>query len=257
MRGWAAGLAFSAALMLLLRADAQDAAALFSQGVQAYAAENYEGAIELFDKAVAARPNVSEYHHWIGKACGRRAERISRLRALGLARRVRSSFERAVELDGANIQALADLLDYYLEAPGIVGGGEDKARSIALRLARLNPAEGHRAQAAILATRKDYAGAERELRRALELEPAKLGRLLDLASFLSERGRHAEADQLFDRAAELDPGSPDLLFARGRQLALSRRDPRKARSLLEQYLRAARSPDDPPPSEVQALLRRL
>lgn len=248
-------LAFS--LLWVLPAMAENAEALFSQGVQAYAAEDYEGAMKLLEQATGSEPKVARYHYWLGKAYGRRAEHINPLRAWSLARKVRAEFERAVELDGNDVLVLNDLLDFYLRAPGMVGGGEDKAQAIAARLAQLNRAEGHRAEAQILAKRKDHAGAEKEFRRALELEPAKLGRLLDLASFLSERGRYTEADALFDRAAQLAPRSPEYLFARGQQLALARRNPEQARGLLEQYLHSARQPDDPPPSEVQALLKKL
>ncbi|MBI3696271.1 MAG: hypothetical protein HY238_15715 [Acidobacteria bacterium] len=244
-------------ILLVVPVFAEDAAELFSQGLQAYSAEKYEGAIQLFEGAAAAAPSVSRYEHWLGKAYWRRAERVIFIKAGGLAKKAKTAFERAVELDPENEGALTDLLDYYLSAPAILGGGEDKARGIAARLAKISAAEGHRAQALLLAKRKDYAGAEREYRQALELEPAKLGRLLDLASFLNERGRHAEADALFDQAAKRDSQSPEYLFARGQQLASSKRNPQRARELLEQYLRSPRGADDPPPSEVQALLRKL
>lgn len=244
-------------LLLAAAASGQDAGAWFSQGVGAYAAEDYERAMSLFEQAIKAQPEAARYHHWFGKAAGRRAERVIFFRAMGLAKKVREAFERAVELDPTNIPALADLLEFYLQAPGIVGGGEDKARGIAARLARLSPAEGHRAQALILAKRKDYAGAEKEFRRALELEPNKLGRLLELASFLDERGRHGEADTLFERAGQMQPDSPEYLFARGKRLALSRRNPELARDLLGRYMRSARSPDDPPASEVKELLKKI
>ena len=154
------------------------------------------------------------------------------------------------------MEALNDLLEFYLAAPGIVGGGSDKAPPLAERLAKISVAEGHRAQALILAKKKDDAGAEREYRQALELEPGKVGRILELASFLARRGRHEEADALFDRAAALAPDSPEYLFARGKQLALAKRHPRQARELLERYLKSARQPDDPPVSEVQSLLKK-
>lgn len=234
-----------------------EAESLFSQGIQAYATEDYERARKLFEQATQSAPHVAKYHLWLGRAAGKRAERANFLSAIGLAKKVRTAFERAVELDAANVPALNDLLDFYVQAPGVVGGGEDKARTIAARLAQINAAEGHRAQALILSKRKDYAGAEKELRRALELEPNKLGRLLDLARFLAERGRHAEADALFEEAAGRDPKSPEYLFARGQQLALSKRNPQQARQLLEQYLRSPRKPDDPSRSEVEALLKKL
>ena len=109
----------------------------------------------------------------------------------------------------------------------------------------------------LLAKRKDYAAAERELRKAVEMEPNKQGRLLDLAAFLTDRGRYDEADALYDRAAALNPESPDYLFSRGQQLAKSNRNPQQARQLLERYLKMPRQPDDPPPSEVLALLKKL
>ena len=56
-------------------------------------------------------------------------------------------FERAVELDPRNGEAFNDLFDYYLQAPGILGGGYDKAAEVAKRIGQLNPAEGHFAQA--------------------------------------------------------------------------------------------------------------
>ena len=68
---------------------------------------------------------------------------------------------------------------------------------------------------------------------------------------------HAEAEELFDRAAVLEPNSPDYLFTRGRALALAGRDLKQAREFLERYLRSPRQPDDPPPSEVQSLLKKL
>jgi hypothetical protein len=42
-----------------------------------------------------------------------------------------------------NLEALADLFEYYLEAPGMVGGGIDKAESAAARIRRLNEVQGH------------------------------------------------------------------------------------------------------------------
>jgi Tfp pilus assembly protein PilF len=124
-------------------------------------------------------------------------------------------------------------------------------------LAAISAAEGHRAQALLFAKKKDWPAAEREYRRALEGEPEKVGRLLELATFLAQRDRHAEADALFDRAAQLAPDSPEYLFARGKQLALARRHPQQARELLERYLKSPRQPDDPPRSEVEALLKKL
>ncbi len=247
----------AALLLLAPAAAAPDAEALFSQGVDAYGAEKYEHAVTLFERAAREQPSVSRYYLWLGKAHGRQAERASIFHAAGLAKKTRAAFERAVELDGKNLEALNDLLDYYLAAPSFLGGGEEKAESVVARLAEIHPAEGHRAQALLLVKRKDYEGAEREFRLAMELQPEKVGRVLELAGFLSERGRYAESDEMFDRAAKMAPDWPPVLFARGKELVHSKRDPERARQLLHEYLRSKRRPDDSPPSEVHALLKKL
>lgn len=233
------------------------AAALFEQGVQAYAAENYDGAIAVFEKATQAAPGNPEYHDWLGKAYGRKAERVIFFRAIGLARKARNEFQKSVELDGRYVDGLSDLLDYCLQAPGFLGGGLDRAKTVAAQMAKASPTEGHRAEALIRTKERDYAGARKEYQRAIDLDPAKVGRLLDLAAFLNERGDYAEADAVFDRAEKLAPHSPDYLFTRGQQLVLSKRDHERARELLRAYLRSERKPDDASPSEVESLLKKL
>jgi tetratricopeptide (TPR) repeat protein len=244
-------------LGLTLASYGQEPEALFDQGLKAYAHEDYPHAMSLFEQAVKAAPTVARYVHWYGRAVGRRAQQVIFFRAVSLANKVRENFERAAQLEPANPEILNDLLEYYLEAPGVVGGGEDKARLVVERLRRVSAAEGHHAQARMLRKKKDLAGAEKELRAALALEPERLGRILDLASLVSRERRYDEADALFERAAKMAPNAPRYLFARGEELARDKRDPEQARQLLERYLRSDRNPDDPPPSEVRELLKSL
>lgn len=55
----------------------------------------------------------------------------------------RKAFERAVQLNPSNVEALNDLFEYYLEAPGFLGGGLDKASDAANRIGKLDPVEQH------------------------------------------------------------------------------------------------------------------
>ena len=64
------------------------------------------------------------------------------LKAAGLAKKVRTEFERAVEFAPNNWEARTDLAEFYLEAPGIVGGGKDKARAQADLLAAAESSHG-------------------------------------------------------------------------------------------------------------------
>jgi tetratricopeptide (TPR) repeat protein len=166
-------------------------------------------------------------------------------------------FEKAVALDPANRDALSDLFDYYLEAPGFLGGGADKAEALAAKVAQKDPAEGHYYQAQLAQRRKQYDSAEQHLRTALELAPRQAGRLIDLAKFLSMRGSNKESDALFDEAARIAPESPHLLFERAQAYVKANRNLDEARRLLQRYLQSPLTPNDPPKSEAQALLRKL
>ncbi len=222
-----------------------------------YGEGEFSKAVDALRQAVAADPSRSPWWNWLGRAYGRQAEKGNVLRALGRAKRARQAFEKAVELDPRNAEALVDLFLFYLQAPGFLGGGAQKAVRLAERLRELDAAEYEWAQAELARKRKDWQAAESHLRRALELEPERVGRLLDLAAFLSERGRRREAEELFARAERLHPGAPKILFVRAKTYLKAKRNRTEARRLLRAYLEARITPDDPPRWEARELLAKL
>jgi tetratricopeptide (TPR) repeat protein len=102
----------------------------FEQGIAFFKKEHYSTAKDIFEKLVALEPQNSNFHHWLGKCYGRIAETASWLKAISLAKKTRKEFEMAVELDEKNFDALEDLIQYYLEAPGFLGGSKKKAKEI-------------------------------------------------------------------------------------------------------------------------------
>ncbi len=115
---------------------------LFRQG-------NLDGAIAEFNAAVAAQPESTMAHLWLGRALGRKIEKAGPLQAMLMVRDVRREFEQAVALDPNNVDARLDLLEFYLGAPRSFGGGIDKAERQAEAIAKLDPAMGERAHALI------------------------------------------------------------------------------------------------------------
>jgi Flp pilus assembly protein TadD len=215
----------------------------------------FKKAVEVFEKAVALEPGNGEYAHWLGRAWGRLAEISSPFTAPRHAVRARQNFEKAVQLDPNNKEALNDLFDYYLNAPGFLGGGFNKAEELVNRIAALDPAEGHYARAQLADSRKDFNTAEQQLRRAYELAPRQIGRILDLATYLSKRGRVQESDQVFEQAVKLAPNSPRVLFARAETYVKQKRNLTEAKSLLQKYLKSELTPDDPPREQALELLK--
>ena len=171
-------------------------------GKTAYAKGEYGRAIEEFQKAVQENQGDANAHLWLARALGRKAENVNRLHAAFLVGHIRREFERAVELDPQNLEARADLLEFYLEAPGAFGGGMDKARAEAEALRKLSAAEGHWAAARIAEKRKDYGRAEQELLAAAAAEPQRTGFYRDLGHFYHRRGRWAEMENAFRKAGD-------------------------------------------------------
>jgi Flp pilus assembly protein TadD len=242
-------------LQILAQDHSPDASNYLLSGKNYFMLGDYKKATELFEKALASSPNSSEAELWLGRTWGRRAE-TSSLMAVVYAGRTRQCFEKAVAMDPHNREAKNDLFDFYLNAPGIMGGGTDKAEAAAKSIANERPPEYEFEEAQLAEKRNDYAGAEAHLRRAMELAPQESGRVVDLARFLAKRGRLEESDSLFDRARALGPNKPGIAFAEARTAIENHRHPDQARKLLRDYLQASLTPDDPPRQEAEKLLRR-
>ena len=145
---------FKQAAAILEKASPKDADNLLLLGRSYMALKEYGDAVDAFEKASGLAPKSSDAQLWLGRAWGRLAEEGSKLFAFGRARKAKNAFEKAVELDPKNRAALDDLFEYYFEAPGIVGGGLDKAEAVAKQIAGLDPARGERLLAKVAQERK-------------------------------------------------------------------------------------------------------
>jgi Flp pilus assembly protein TadD len=247
---------YDGSLRLLAADSSPDAATYVLTGKNYFMLGDFKQAARFFEKAAALDPSNSEYMLWLGRAHGRRAETGSWLFAGMSASKARQCFEKAVALDPHNHDALNDLFDYYLNAPGFLGGGLDKAEAIARRVETESPAEYHFDLAQLADKRKDYAAVEAELRRAMELAPREVGRVLDVARYLAKRGRVVESEALFSRAEEMTPNNPRIAFERAKIYVENKHNLEKAQKLLRQYLEANITPDDPPKQAAEQLLHR-
>lgn len=118
----------------------------------------------------------------------------------------------AVERDSAFAAGFAGLADTYnsLGSYSVLPPAEafPLAKSAALRALELDPmlAQAHNSLAFVHENYEwDWAVAEKEYRRALELDPADANTLHWYAAFLWEMGRFEECLELSERAHQLDP----------------------------------------------------
>ena len=157
--------------------------------------EDWDRAEGRCKKAVELQPNNSGFHRWLGRVYGEKAERATL--PLGLAIKTRDEFRRAAELDPTDTNAGIDVAEFYLEAPGIMGGGEDKARQQAKIIGKVSPGQEYWVYARIAEKNKDFPTAEREYRQMIEASKGDAEAWLNLGFFYRNRKRYEDMEQAF------------------------------------------------------------
>ncbi len=247
---------YRGALNLLQKLPAQTGASRELSGRCRYFLGDYKSAIDDLQKAVQMEPRSSDHYLWLGRAWGRKAETSVFFMAVKYASETRKNFEKAVELNPGNMEAVNDSLSFYLDAPGFLGGGMEPAMRMTELIRKIDPVEYQCALAQVSMHQKDFAAAEGQLRKAVEMAPRRVNRLVDLAKFLADRGRLRESDAVFDRAAGIDPNDKKLLYGRAEAYIKSKRNLGEAKKYLEAYLQASLTPDDPSREQARKLIQR-
>lgn len=243
---------YESALRILTQDPAPDSPNYLLRAKTYFMLGDYKKTVDALEKI---SPMSSESALWLGRAWGRRAE-TSTLMAAVYAPRARQFFEKAIVLDPKNREAKNDLFDYYLNAPGIMGGGIDKAEALAKSIETERPAEYEFEEAQIAGKHNDNKAAETHLRHAMELAPKDPGRIVDVARFVARQGRLEESDKLFAQARNLAPEKLSVIFAQAKTDIENHRNLDRARKLLQIYIRATLTPDDPSRQEAGKLLKR-
>jgi tetratricopeptide (TPR) repeat protein len=185
------------AFEVLAAANPANADIQFYLGRLALQRNDHEKAVVYLEKAVELSPNDSRFQQRLGDAYGVSAQKAGLFSQMGLAKKCKAAYERAVELDPKNLEARLSLLGYYQQAPSIVGGGLDKAMLQAQEIKKLDPARGRIAVATLLVAGKKFDEAFAEFDAALQEKP-------DDYSALFQTGRLAAiSGQRLDRGLEL------------------------------------------------------
>jgi tetratricopeptide (TPR) repeat protein len=211
---------FDEARAVLVKSPNDDQA-LHCLGMISVATDRDREAIDYFERAVKLNDRSSSHHLWLGNALGDMADSTSKFKLPFLARRVKSEFERAVALDPRSVDARHGLIQFYIQAPGVMGGSTDKAIEQVHEIAKINPMRGHFEMANILAREKKTAELERELVTADKEFPDSSAAALALANFYQNQRRWPDAFAIFDRVEKKFPSEASVHYSIGRTAAVS------------------------------------
>jgi tetratricopeptide (TPR) repeat protein len=220
--------------------------------------QQHDAAIKSAEKAVAIEAQNSIYHEWLGRAYGEKADHAGWFSAISLAKKTRREFEAAVQLDARNFSARQALIEFDCSAPGLVGGGEDKALPQIKQLAEMDAAEGHYAAGNCRRQKKDFAAADEEFAKALESDPKSAELIFDIGDYAVKRGQTERLIAVADAGERVAPGDARAKFYRSVALVLKKENPEEAERLLKEYAeRAPTRSGYPRPAAAHAWLGRL
>lgn len=186
----------SAANALVAAHPAEPEAYLLAGAVQ-IAKGDADAAVTAYEKASELAPTNGDYQRQLGDAYGFAAQKAGMFGMIGLAKKCRLAYEKAVALEPANLNARNSLMSYYQQAPGIAGGGMDKAYAQAAEIKKLDVIRGRVAYATLYAAEKKYPEAFAEFDAVLKDSPDnylglyQLGRLSALSGQRIDSGMDA------------------------------------------------------------------
>ena len=221
-----------------------------------YAEEHQDQAVDACENAVRLLPSSSPAYDWLGRALGMKAMHAGPFTAFNLALKVRSAFETAVQLDPRNAAAANDLSEFYISAPAIVGGGQDKATDLANRVQQDLPQVAHRIRAMLAEKNKDYGTAEREFKAAVG-DAKHPDALVDLGAFYMRRDQQLKAVETLKQCLALDRSDDASIVDVASILNSRHLEPQLAEHALQQYLRSSAQSDAAPVIHVEVMLGKM
>ena len=219
-------------------AQADEAQAEFLLGKKSLEQNDARKAIDYLEKAVSLNPRSSEYYDWLGKAYGTQAERASKFKQPFLAKKTKSAWEKAIALDPDNIGAREDIIQYYLVAPGFLGGSKEKARQQSIEIKRRNAYRGTLVAAQVCAAVKDERCVESELKWVISTYPDSTLGYTSLTAYYASEKRFEQAFAVIDSRLKVKPSDPVALYSFGRTASMSGQNLERGEEALREYIAA-------------------
>ncbi len=184
-----------------------------------------DGAEEHIEEAVDRDPNNADYQYLLGGVYGQIASSAGMFKQAFLAPKIKKAFARAVELNPEHVEARIGLAQYFLMAPGIMGGDEDEGFRHLDEVVKRNDKRGRAVKATMLERKNRLPEAEEQLKTLASTYPRDWAPQKSLGYFYLRRSRFDESVRFMERYVTLRPDTSDAFDSMGEvQLAAGRTD---------------------------------
>jgi tetratricopeptide (TPR) repeat protein len=238
----------------------KDPEVLYYLGRIAVEQKQYDAAEGYLLKATQLAPDVHRYVLWLGKAYGSHGREANLFTKGLLAPKIHAAFERAVELKPDDIDSRRDLVSFYLEAPGFLGGSYEKAREQADAIAKLDAIEGARAYARIARTQERQDEAYAILKKASDAHPENVEFAVETAIAAQGIKRWDDSFAILEAAIKRAPEAWGAWYQIGRTAVLSGQKLEHGAEALEKYIAAKPTlpiPPDAPHNRLGQIYEKL
>lgn len=225
-----------------------------------FSEQHWDEAVAECEAAVRLDGQNGQNHLWLARALGEKADAVSFVSAFNLAKRARAEFEQAANLDPRDGETLTDLGEFYSSAPGVVGGGSDKAQGLVSQLEKIDPSRAHILMGRIAESKKDYGTAEREYKLATATSAHPAFPWMTLASFYRKHERWSDMQSAVEsgyRAAQHDRGAGVAMYNGATVLIKGKRNLELASKMLETYLADYPKSEEAPAFQAHTFLARV
>ncbi len=219
--------------------------ALYFLGRIAVEEKKYDLSVIKFEEAIEINSGIAEYHNWLGVMYGVVAMESNPFRQAYFAPKIKNEFEMAASIDPNNIETQWGLVNYYVKAPGFLGGSWNKALASAQIISRLDKPQGMRAFAFVHAAQKKTGEAEREYKAAILAEPSNCKHVFELAKFYEDQKKYDQALGLYEGVIKGNPQNMVASFYLGQVSANSGSQFERGITCLNQYLVYRPKPNEP------------
>jgi tetratricopeptide (TPR) repeat protein len=176
----------------------------YYMGRIAFEGNEFKDAIKQFEKAIELNSYNSDYYMWLGHSFGRRTMGASIFKQAGYARKCRKNYEKAIKLNPSNIEARESLLQYYLQAPRIVGGGRDKAEFQANEINKIDEISGISAWGKIFSYYQETEKAVNHFTSAIQNHPEEMIPYYGLINLYYNMGDYSKAADIAIQQLEIN-----------------------------------------------------
>ncbi len=119
-----------------------NAEAYFYLGRTLMMLQEFDDAADSFEEAVELDKNNADYYFWLGQALGADAINSNMISRAFLAPKIKEAFQKAVEIDPKHLRGNIGLVNFHLNAPGILGGDLEEAYNIGKNLITIDEKSG-------------------------------------------------------------------------------------------------------------------